>query len=78
MTRGVRVLIRGTSNAYIQVSANKIDSAPWEPPTVTLPQSKIRYDQWRDLCTSVEQGFVEYAKRYSDNDEKLILIEEKV
>jgi|SRR5579863_5752828 len=75
-TRGVRVYIPGTQ-IPIQVSSNKVDSNPWEPATVQIPQSKITYDQWRDLTRAVELGFAEYEKRFQSEDEKLVLIEEK-
>jgi hypothetical protein len=74
-TRGVRIEIPGARGISIQVSANKVDNEPWQPPSVQIPQSKILYDQWRDLTQAVEQGFAEYAKRFTD--EKMVLIEEK-
>ncbi len=75
-TRGVRLFIKNTQVA-IQVSADKINDEPWALPSVQVPQSRILYDQWRDLTEAVELAFAEYHTRFELTDEKLVLIEEK-
>jgi hypothetical protein len=71
-TRGVKVPVTGAPGIFVQVVADKINDAPWEFPRVEVPQSKITYDQWRDLTKAVETGFVEYENRFTKTDVKTL------
>jgi hypothetical protein len=71
-TRTVRVRIQGSRSAIV-ITSEKVDSDPWQPPSVSFPASRITYDQWQDLSRAIEKGFAEYTEKFETEPPVLLV-----